>query len=539
MPVNACHRRAGPRKGAPNIKMTGQRLVAAAVAAAVSFDQQLPSAMEGEEDEVISRHPVASPPPPLPLPPPPPSPPFPPATETDRDSQENLGFLDLPAAVAAVEGEKEEEAPSDAVSSSTSEPGTLTDDLRDKIVRQVEYYFSNENLPTDKFLLKFVKKDKEGFGLRYKSCPSYQSSMLKELGFAIAYRDIFCSSVCFKKNVKKLMSYSSKKNVKKLMSYSSKKNAKKLMSYSSKKNVKKLMSYSRNVFCVIMDIIFFASVPIAVITSFRKMKKLVQDDSLVEAALRTSSQLVVSSDGKKVKRLHPLLDTDVLDAKLSTVLVENLPEDHSIENIQRIFGKVGKIKNISIRDPRSSEESMEVSKAGKLISSKAEKLISSKLHIFVEYDTVEAAENAVRNLYLVTTLNDEKDWRSGMRVELLMKRMGKFGLAPKIRKGTEKSNHPLTADSAVEEKDKFSAQYDETPGEEQGEHVQTEKAARRGRNRGRGRSNKHHHFNGQGHVSVPGAGIDGPSKPPPGPRMPDGTRGFTMGRGKPPPSDHP
>ncbi|KAL5994805.1 hypothetical protein ACLOJK_024862 [Asimina triloba] len=279
--------------------------VAAAVTAAVSFDQQLPSAMEGEEDEVISRHPVASPP--LPLPPPPPSPPFPPATETDQDSQENLGFLDLPAAVAAVEGEKEEEAPSDAVSSSTSEPGTLKDDLRDKIVRQVEYYFSNENLPTDKFLLKFVKNDKEGF------------------------------------------------------------------------------------------------VPIAVITSFRKMKKLIQDDSLVEAALRTSSQLVVSSDGKKVKRLHPLLDTDVLDAKLSTVLVENLPEDHSIENIQRIFGKVGKIKNISIRDPRSSEESMEVSKAGKLISSKAEKLISSKFHVFVEYDTVEAAEN------VVTTLNDEKD----------------------------------------------------------------------------------------------------------------------------------
>lgn len=28
---------------------------------------------------------------------------------------------------------------------------------------QVEYYFSDENLPKDKFLLKYVKKDK-GFG---------------------------------------------------------------------------------------------------------------------------------------------------------------------------------------------------------------------------------------------------------------------------------------------------------------------------------------------------------------------------------------
>lgn len=29
---------------------------------------------------------------------------------------------------------------------------------------QVEYYFSDENLPDDKFLMKQVKKDKEGFG---------------------------------------------------------------------------------------------------------------------------------------------------------------------------------------------------------------------------------------------------------------------------------------------------------------------------------------------------------------------------------------
>lgn len=31
------------------------------------------------------------------------------------------------------------------------------------MVVQVEFYFSDENLPTDKFLLKYVKKDK-GFG---------------------------------------------------------------------------------------------------------------------------------------------------------------------------------------------------------------------------------------------------------------------------------------------------------------------------------------------------------------------------------------
>ena len=30
---------------------------------------------------------------------------------------------------------------------------------------QVEYYFSNENLPTDKYMLGLIKKNKEGFGM--------------------------------------------------------------------------------------------------------------------------------------------------------------------------------------------------------------------------------------------------------------------------------------------------------------------------------------------------------------------------------------
>lgn len=29
---------------------------------------------------------------------------------------------------------------------------------------QVEYYFSDENLPTDKYLMNLLKKDKNGFG---------------------------------------------------------------------------------------------------------------------------------------------------------------------------------------------------------------------------------------------------------------------------------------------------------------------------------------------------------------------------------------
>ncbi|CAA7397727.1 unnamed protein product [Spirodela intermedia] len=124
-------------------------------------------------------------------------------------------------------------------------------DISQKIVRQVEYYFSDENLPTDKFMLKYVKKNREGY---------------------------------------------------------------------------------------VFFLIFLAvSVPIT----------------------------VVSADGKRVRRLHPLPAPDAEDRRV---------------------------------------------------------------HALVEYETPDAAERAV------AVLNDEKNWRSGMRVELLLKRMEKFGLISRVRR---------------------------------------------------------------------------------------------------------
>lgn len=43
------------------------------------------------------------------------------------------------------------------------EPIELTDGLREKIITQAEYYFSDENLKKDGFLLKHVKRNKEGY----------------------------------------------------------------------------------------------------------------------------------------------------------------------------------------------------------------------------------------------------------------------------------------------------------------------------------------------------------------------------------------
>ncbi|KAK2987813.1 hypothetical protein RJ640_024440 [Escallonia rubra] len=182
-----------------------------------------------------------------------------------------------------------------------------------------------------------------------------------------------------------------------------------------------------------------------------KMKKLAREKSVIVAALKDSSLLVVSSDEKKVKRLHPLPFTEVKDPQLCTVLVENLPEDHSTENIRKIFGEAGNIKNICIRDPDAVRQPRKCTIE--------EKLLSGKLHALVEFETVEAAEKAV------ATLNDEKDWRYGMRVKFL-KRMGKRELKKKSLRGpdSEKSSSARESDLAVDEENHVSnLHHDDIP----------------------------------------------------------------------------
>ncbi|KAH7568586.1 hypothetical protein JRO89_XS06G0018800 [Xanthoceras sorbifolium] len=294
------------------------------------------------------------------------------------------------------------------------------------MVLQVEYYFSDENLPTDKHMMNLIKKNRQGF------------------------------------------------------------------------------------------------VPISVIASFRKMKKLTRDYASIAVALRESSLLVVSSNGKKVRRLNPLPVTEVRDRKLFTVLVENLPEDHSVESIRRIFAEAGHIKSICIRDPHAVEELKK--------GNRAEILISNKLHALVEYETVEAAEKAV------ATLNDEQDWRNGMRVKLL-KRMGKYGHKMQAWRGSESEKNIIGHTSEQigdEENNNLSEHHEDTPDEEEGDHLSKEKNGQKGRNRGRVRRNSRYRgTNGLGHGTTSSTHVL-ESKPPPGPRMPDGTRGFTMGRGRTP-----
>ncbi|KAJ7552643.1 hypothetical protein O6H91_06G062600 [Diphasiastrum complanatum] len=193
----------------------------------------------------------------------------------------------------------------------------VSDDLKAKIVKQAEFYFSDANLATDNFLMKLLKKDPEGF------------------------------------------------------------------------------------------------VPISVVASFSKIKNLVKNHGTVAAALKTSSQLVLSKDGKKVRRTKLILDIDSKEVQARTVVAENFPENHSTEDITHLFGGIGNVQMVRICHPGTSDNP----KFAVMEYLKADILVSNKLHALVVYESVNEAERAVKEL------TNESNWRTGLRVRLLLRRM--------------------------------------------------------------------------------------------------------------------
>lgn len=282
-------------------------------------------------------------------------------------------------------------------------------------------------------------------------------------------------------------------------------------------------------------------VPISVVASFKKIKALISSQSQLATILRNSTKLVISEDGKKVKRRHPLTELDMEELQSRIVIAENLPEDHCHQNLMKVFSAVGSVKTIRTCQPQPSNTN--ASSASR--SAKAEGMFfSNKLHAFVEYESIELAEKAVAEL------NEVGNWRSGLKVRLLLRRTSKSGHT-RGKKGQHENEGNCEEDgvstSELNEKqlEDSSQQSDihsyEYTGEE---HVnvnvsEKEGGQRKGRNRGRGKGRgrvHHHNHRGNHHMGTPPKNeqlLPIISKQPPGPRMPDGTRGFAMGRGKP------
>ncbi|XP_074287846.1 la-related protein 6C [Silene latifolia] len=260
-------------------------------------------------------------------------------------------------------------------------------------------------------------------------------------------------------------------------------------------------------------------VPISVIASMKKIKVMVTDHSLLVQALRSSTKLVVSKDNKKVKRRRPFTEIYKEELQGRTVIVENLPEDHSYQNLQKIFSVVGSVKAIRLCHPPEQSP----------CRSKTEVIISNKVHALVEYENPDIAERAAE------ALNDQRDWRKGMRVRVLLRRTPKS-----VLKG-RKSDFDILTDEEEECPEEASqpnvAEFfsDKTGDEDSG-------GSRKMSIRVGEKLKKSH--SGRGILvsptttKMPGSPFHlqcnvSPKLINKAPRMPDGSKGFTMGRGKP------
>ncbi|KAK7338245.1 hypothetical protein VNO77_18849 [Canavalia gladiata] len=324
-----------------------------------------------------------------------------------------------------------------------SSKNKLSDEAGQKILNQVEYYFSDLNLATTDHLMRFINKDPEGF------------------------------------------------------------------------------------------------VPISVVASFKKIKALITSNSQLATILRNSSKLVVSEDGKKIRRQYPLTESDIEELQSRIVVAENLPEDHCHQNLMKVFSAVGSVKTIRTCPPQTSNSgASSASRLGKVDGMP----LSNKLHAFVEYESVELAERAVAEL------NDEGNWRSGLRVRLMLRRQskpalgrGKKGLDIEVGCEEDYTSVPelQASEKQIEDASFSDTQLHEHVGEEHGYDKESGQRKGRSRGRGKGRSRVHCHQNNRvNHSGTPPSNNtiftdQVIAKQPPGPRMPDGTRGFSMGRGKP------
>ncbi|KAI3827996.1 hypothetical protein L1987_02085 [Smallanthus sonchifolius] len=260
-------------------------------------------------------------------------------------------------------------------------------------------------------------------------------------------------------------------------------------------------------------------VPISVIASMKKIKSCITNNQLLAQALCSSSKLVVSNDGKKVRRKYPFTEKDKEELQSRTVVAENLPEDHSHQNLEKIFNVVRSVKVIRICHPQEPNSSR----------SRGDYVLSNKLHALVEYETTEMAEKAVEKL------NDERNWRKGLRVRLLLRR------SPKSVLKSRKSEFDGLLDDEIDETYDLHEECSPTNVVELAAEYNAEEGSKKGWVRGRGKSkirtsshtacgvlSQSPQSSGSTHSETPS-----PKLSPKGPRMPDGTRGFTMGRGKP------
>ncbi|KFM24804.1 La-related protein 7 [Auxenochlorella protothecoides] len=147
-------------------------------------------------------------------------------------------------------------------------------------------------------------------------------------------------------------------------------------------------------------------VPLAVIMSFKKMRRYGKDPAVVAAALRSSELLEVSLSGKAVRRREPLKAVDHSELRSRTLLITGLPDKSSIEELEgrcRPYGTLGfvKIRKPEVLDPLIA------------FNPRFMTWVGHRWYGLVEYSSSEEAHRAR------AALDSTDSWRGGQRAAIL------------------------------------------------------------------------------------------------------------------------
>jgi len=148
------------------------------------------------------------------------------------------------------------------------------------------------------------------------------------------------------------------------------------------------------------------------------MKALTTSVPTIAEALQNSEFLVVSSDGKAVRRKNPLPKIDEAEASSRTVVAENLPaEAHGIDALTELFSKCGTVRMVRVCQPGEVKSVLqrEASGRGSHGGGKQSLTVSNQVHALVEFSSAEEAAAACREL------TDDSSWRSGLKVHPLVR----------------------------------------------------------------------------------------------------------------------
>lgn len=234
-------------------------------------------------------------------------------------------------------------------------------------------------------------------------------------------------------------------------------------------------------------------VKLKLLCSFPKVQKLTRDIQTIKNSLRQSTTLTLNQEGSKVKRNSPF-DLGILVPNARTIQVNNLPRGSDSISLTHIFAICGAVKRVEIPLKKTGE---------------------SKGFAFVEFENEEHAKKAIQEFN-----NPENDFfQIGLRVKLY---------SPKRHEEThsEESNH-----SPEKQESKVSI-YENDPTF----HYSSKTRKKRSNSQ---KEDKEDHREAMDNSNRPKLNlkprtVDSSSNCSPlrQPKGPDGTRGFTAGRGK-------